>query len=63
VIDVPVRERLKDGRKLNCWWCSSQRRIELARAADASGASKIALGHHLDDILETFLMNMSAKGE
>jgi len=63
VIDVAVKERLKEGCKLNCWWCSSQRRLELAKYANEKGASKIALGHHLDDILETFLMNMVSKGE
>ena len=63
VIDIPVKGRLKDGYKLNCWWCSAQRRLELARYAESHGAAKIALGHHMDDILETFLMNMSGKGE
>lgn len=63
VIDIPVKARLKEGYKLNCWWCSAQRRLELARYAEKTGARKIALGHHLDDILETFLMNMSGKGE
>ena len=63
VIDVAVKERLKEGCKLNCWWCSTQRRLELARYAAKTGAARIALGHHLDDILETFLMNMVSKAE
>ncbi|MBI9099136.1 MAG: tRNA 2-thiocytidine biosynthesis protein TtcA, partial [Spirochaetaceae bacterium] len=60
---VPVLARLKQGRKMNCYWCSSQRRMELMKFADENGFNKIALGHHMDDILETFFMNMSYKGE
>lgn len=62
-IDVPVIGRLKPGRSMNCWWCSMQRRTELIRYAMAEGFNKIALGHHLDDIVETLLMNMLYKGE
>ncbi len=60
---VPVIARLKPGRKMNCYWCSTQRRMELIKSAEEKGCNKIALGHHMDDILETFFMNMSYKGE
>ncbi len=62
-IRVPVIGRLKPGERMNCYWCSTQRRTELIRYALANGFNKIALGHHLDDILETLLMNMLHKGE
>ncbi len=60
---VPVIGRLKEGEKMNCYWCSTQRRTELLKYAVENGFNKIALGHHLDDIIETFFMNMTAKGE
>ncbi|MDR2479675.1 MAG: tRNA 2-thiocytidine biosynthesis TtcA family protein [Treponema sp.] len=60
---VPVIGRLKKGEKMNCYWCSTQRRTELLKYAMENGFNKIALGHHLDDIIETFFMNMIAKGE
>jgi tRNA 2-thiocytidine biosynthesis protein TtcA len=63
VLDVAVEGRLKPGRKLNCYWCSTQRRTELIRYAMAEGFSAVALGHHLDDVLETLFMNMMRKGE
>ncbi len=63
IIDVPVLGRLKPHKKMNCYWCSSQRRMELMKFASEQGYNKIALGHHMDDILETFFMNMSYKGE
>jgi tRNA 2-thiocytidine biosynthesis protein TtcA len=48
---------------MNCYWCSTQRRTELIRYALEKGFNKIALGHHLDDIIETFFMNMMNKGK
>ena len=61
--DVAIEGRLKDGKKLNCYWCSTQRRTELIKFAIHEGFNKIALGHHMDDIVETLLMNMLYKGE
>lgn len=63
VITISVLDRLKPGRTMNCWWCSTQRRTELNNYAIANGFNKIALGHHLDDILETLLMNALNKGQ
>jgi len=60
---VPVVGRLKEGEKMNCYWCSTQRRTELLKYAVENGFNKIALGHHLDDIIETFFMNICSKGE
>jgi tRNA 2-thiocytidine biosynthesis protein TtcA len=60
---VPVIGRLKAGQKMNCYWCSTQRRAELIKFARENGYNKIALGHHADDIIETFFMNMLNKGE
>jgi tRNA 2-thiocytidine biosynthesis protein TtcA len=59
---VPVMGRLKAGRKMNCYWCSTQRRTELLQFAVENNFNKIALGHHLDDIIETFFMNLCARG-
>ncbi len=61
-LEVPVIGRLKPGRSMNCYWCATQRRTELIRYAMAEGFGAIALGHHLDDAVETLLMNMLYKG-
>ena len=62
IIKVDILKRLKSNQKMNCYWCSTQRRTELLNYALKNGFNKIALGHHLDDILETFIMNMTEKG-
>ena len=60
---VPVIGRLKEGEKMNCYWCSTQRRLELIKYAIENNFNKIALGHHLDDIIETFFMNLCNKSQ
>ena len=52
-----VREKVPEG-KTTCGLCSRLRRGTLYGFAESIGASKIALGHHKDDIVETLFLNM-----
>ena len=49
-------------RKSPCFLCSWNRRKALFTVAKELGCNKIALGHHMDDILETLLMNITFQG-
>ena len=51
-----------DNRKSPCFLCSWNRRKALFTVAKEQECNKIALGHHMDDILETLLMNMTYQG-
>ena len=51
-----------DSRKSPCFLCSWNRRKALFTVAKEHGCNKIALGHHMDDILETLLMNVTFQG-
>jgi len=57
-----VKRVIPDG-KTTCGLCSRLRRGILYRVADGLGATKIALGHHRDDILETLMLNMFYAGK
>jgi tRNA 2-thiocytidine biosynthesis protein TtcA len=52
-----VKELTPEG-KTTCPVCSRLRRGILYNHAQKIGATKIALGHHLDDVVETLLLNM-----
>ena len=52
-----VKRVIPEGKTM-CGLCSRMRRGILYRTAKDLGATKIALGHHREDILETFFLNM-----
>ncbi len=57
-----VKRLIPEG-KTTCSLCSRLRRGVLYRVADELGATKIALGHHRDDILQTLFLNLFFGGK
>lgn len=48
--------------KSRCFLCSWHRRKAMFELARQLGCNKLALGHHMDDIIETMLMNLTFEG-
>jgi tRNA 2-thiocytidine biosynthesis protein TtcA len=57
-----VKDKIPEG-KTTCGLCSRLRRGILYNFAEAQGVTKIALGHHRDDLLETLFLNMFHGGK
>lgn len=55
--------RDKPFEEISCFWCSWNRRKAIFQAADRFGCTKVAFGHHQDDIIETMLLNLFFHGE
>jgi tRNA(Ile)-lysidine synthase TilS/MesJ len=58
-----INEIKIDRDKINCFWCSWNRRKILFETARDYNCNKVALGHNLDDIAETTLLNLFFNGE
>jgi tRNA 2-thiocytidine biosynthesis protein TtcA len=57
-----IIEDILEDDKTPCSLCARLRRGVLYRIADEVGATKIALGHHVDDFIETLLLNLFFAG-
>jgi tRNA 2-thiocytidine biosynthesis protein TtcA len=65
-LEIPLtvlESNQNDLSKLECYSCSRQRRTLLFKSAKEKGYKIMAFGHHLDDSIETLLMNLFQKGE
>lgn len=48
--------------EFNCYLCARNRRRILFQYCDAHGYSLVAMGHHLDDLVETSMINLCFRG-
>lgn len=64
IIDTRINEIVFDEKKASnpCFLCGRMRRGVLYKYMKEKGYNKLALGHHLDDIIETYLMNLFYQG-
>jgi tRNA 2-thiocytidine biosynthesis protein TtcA len=56
--EIGIRAHSAENRKNPCFLCSRLRRKRLFEIGDQAGCNKIVLGHHKDDIVETFFLNV-----
>jgi tRNA(Ile)-lysidine synthase TilS/MesJ len=61
-IDITL-DLKKDPKLSTCFICSWHRRTELFKLTNRLNCNKLAFGHHLDDAIETLLMNMAFNAE
>lgn len=63
VVDAPIFEAFSNLTRSFCHVCAAMRRGYLYKEAKKLGCNKIALGHHMDDVVETILLSMLYGGE
>ncbi|MBR2053698.1 MAG: hypothetical protein IJ968_02250 [Clostridia bacterium] len=63
IFDSPIFEALATLNRGYCHVCASMRRGYLYKEAKKLGCNKIALGHHMDDAVETILLSLFYGGE
>jgi tRNA 2-thiocytidine biosynthesis protein TtcA len=61
--DYGIRAHSEENRENPCFLCARLRRQRLFEVAHELGCNKLALGHNMDDIIETLFLNMCYAGE
>ncbi len=62
IIKTDIAWRIKNLKK-KCFFCARERRRQLLQYAESLNVFQIALAHHLEDVVETFLLNIIYNGE
>lgn len=62
LVEIAARLDIPETERLDCYSCARIRRRSLLETADARGLSHVALGHHADDVVETWLMSLMFSG-
>lgn len=55
---VNIEKKVKEIGEDYCFFCSRERKKALFTIAESKGINKIALAHHREDVIETFLLNL-----
>jgi tRNA(Ile)-lysidine synthase TilS/MesJ len=63
ILSSEIKNKLRPGQDFNCFLCSRSRRETLLNFAREHDFRVLALGHHMDDLLQTLIMNMTWQGE
>ena len=61
-IEKSLEKIMASEKKQPCYLCSRTRRLALFDLADEIGANVVAFGHHRDDFVQTFMMNLFFNG-
>ncbi len=62
IIKTNIESRIKVLKK-KCFFCARERRRRLLEYAESINTFQVALGHHMEDVVETFLLNVIYNGE
>jgi tRNA 2-thiocytidine biosynthesis protein TtcA len=58
VSDINIQDKINQVAKNMCYFCSRERRKRLFEIAEQEGIQKIALAHHIEDVNETYFLNL-----
>ena len=62
ILNLDIEKSIKKGESV-CYLCSRLRKMKLFELAEKRGIKKIAMAHTMDDVVETYLMNIIFSGE